>query len=167
MRHHPLRAQYAWTRHLLTRGRVRIAHVVSPPDELRAPEDDWTESTHALLLVVAEGHGWQGGPALCAAIDRMPAPDDTPGMSEVEQFSVALGRNAFPLLLPVPSSLVEREPVSCTSTLVSRRDIPLGCLRSMWLPVLIDPESCPFTIVVPLGYWGPVVRRWWKDASQA
>ena len=80
------------------------------------------------------------------------------------RFERALARNAgFPLMARVPPALTGGRPVYCTSLMTRRRDLPLGHLRSLWLPILVDPVACPFTIVVPPHYWSPGVRRQWKS----
>jgi len=85
---------------------------------------------------------------------------------EIARFRTALGRNAgFPLLVTVPPALVNGHTVYCTSLMMNGRDVPLGYLRSWWLPVMVDPRACQFAVVVPLRYWGAPVRRQWKRGA--
>jgi hypothetical protein len=101
---------------------------------------------------------------------RLGQPEDNSAATTVEEQRVAedaasfwdaLG-DGFPMRVEVPASLTEGHLVYCTSLMIARRDIPLGHLRSFWLPLLVDAPNCPFALVAPLSYWDESLRRLWK-----
>jgi hypothetical protein len=169
MRRHPLRGQHSWRRHLLDRGHVALAHIVHARHALSIPRLDRPDSPHAVLVALSMDRKWQGGGGLSRALEAILRSEEEGERleDEIARFRTALSRNAgFPLLVRVPPALSGGHTVYCTSLMMSRRDVPLGHLRSSWFPVLVDPRACPFAIVVPFRHWGAAVRRQWKRSPR-
>jgi hypothetical protein len=173
MRRHPLRGQYSAQRYLLDRGRIVIAHVVSGSAALfESPKHQRAYDVPALVVFAPQAI-WHEGPRIAQEIQHLLFSDDNEhfGASataqDVRRFRRLLTRNAgSPLLVPVPAAWCGTEGVFCTSMMVSPRHLPLGSLRSDWLPIVVDPERCPFAIVLPLRFWPATIRQVWKAGAR-
>lgn len=185
LRPHPLRQQFRWQRRLLERGHVVLAHVLSPHWLLAERSADHQGADAYAIVVFSTNRSWRGGVSACdqimACLQSQQAregddeEDDAPKGAPPEplpedatKFAQALQSNAgHPLMVPVPATLGGGRGVFCTTLIVVRRHLPLGSLASWWLPLLVDPVVCRYSMVVPLRYWPPAVRRVWKAGPLA
>jgi hypothetical protein len=155
-RNHPLRGQFACHKRLLRKGRVTIARVLTANQTL------FGRPLTALDAPVIAIYGADDETPL-ESLDRIAARlSDSSDREATEWFQEALAAHRqFPLQLPLPPFLAGDRPVYCTSVMVVRRQIPLGSLRALWLPLLVIP-SLPFTMVVPMRLWGASIRDRWR-----
>jgi hypothetical protein len=166
-RNYPLRRQFSWHRHLLRRGHLTFGLVIESDPCLANPQrTDEAHDSFCVVLVAPEISTESMQPLLEGVAARIPVGDGDPQgiieeSSDVEMFLEHLKDvMPFPSFVEVPRALTDGHLVYCTSVLVVLRDIPLGILRSRWVPLLIDPTACPFSMIVPMQYWDQTRRQW-------
>jgi hypothetical protein len=167
MKHHPLRAQYAWQRHLLTHGRPVLAHIVRVNPVLLEPADHRRAVDAPGRVVFSPNPKWRDAAELSKTIERIISPEreeatskPSPPTAAVQQFARELQRDgSMPRFVGVPAELSGRSDVYCTSLMIHHRQLPLGYLRRRWLPILIDPDKCRFAMVLPLRHWDASIRE--------
>ena len=162
-RRNPLRRQYGWHPHLLRHGRVVLGLVINAEEVLwQEAREQHVVDGAALVLFAPDLAVDDAGELLEQVVARVW--DDTDNDDEdVEDFRSMLDEQApYPLAVAVPESLTRGTRVLCSSLMVVRRYVPLGRLRSPWVPLLIDPSACPFATVLPARYWDPLWRQSWN-----
>ena len=152
---HPLRRQYRWQQHLLTRGRVAWARVVAGANQIYEKPTGESIDVPAVVIMVRDA-----SPATTILEIEAMLSERSAEFERVLQALVTDG--AFPLGVELPLELNRGRHAYCTSLVVARRALPLGHVRSLWLPLLIDPEVCPYAMVVPLPCWPRGLRRRWS-----
>jgi hypothetical protein len=152
---HSLRGQYRWQPHLLRRGRVAWARVVAGANQIYEKPTEKSIDVPAVVIIVRDASPTTTILEIEAMLSERGAEFDS-----LLQALVTDG--AFPLGVELPLELNRGRHAYCTSLVVARRALPLGHVRSLWLPLLIDPEVCPYAVVVPLPCWPRGLRRRWS-----
>lgn len=162
LRTHPVRGQYAAQRHLLEHGRVVGARVVQAADIrlFEAPRRNTPAITDARVVFAAPSQAADAAHAL----DRLNSVSFDDDASDTPSPEVARFREALTLqrarIRPLPASLLG-DGLFAARVIIDARALPLGYLRSSWLPVLADRTGCDYVMVVPVELWPPDVRRAW------
>jgi len=159
--------QYASHPHLLARGRVTAGVIMSTGGGLadrprgRAASTGWIIAVFMADLSFADARV-----PLEKVIEDLRVIDTHPDEAARDGFASLQRRlresGPFPLRVPVPSVLAGGRRAYCSAMLVPRHDLPLGHLRRRWIPLLVDPASCQFTMVLPMQFWDDAWRRAWK-----
>ncbi len=160
-RHNPLRRQYHWHPHLLRHGRVVLGLVIIADDKLwQVAREEFVFDASALVLFAPDRSVDEAGELLEEVVARVWEDTDD---EDAQDFRRTLSEQGpYPLGVTVPESLTRGTLVVCSSVMIVRRYVPLGQLRSRWIPLLVDPTACPFATVLPARYWDPSWRRSWK-----
>lgn len=165
-RRHPLRRQYRQQRHLLRHGSVVWGYVMVAHDSLfEAPLDQPFLDAPAVVVFDPAGGDIAD---LARVAERVasavfnPDPASSHVASLVAWFN---GGTDSPLSTAVPCDLSDGRPMRCSRLMVVRKHLPLRCLRSPWIPLLVDPGACDCCIVVPRRYWDAATRRAWQTGA--
>jgi len=159
LRRHPLRGQYVHQRHLLRQGQLTAARVITANRLLyRPPRDETRFDAPAIVLYTLDAADCPSSEEL---LDDLAARLLDPHDDATEWFARMMARSrGLPLTVQVPEDYSGGAAVYCTSVMVVRRHLPLGSLKSPWLPLLVSP-STRFAIVLPMRHWGAEMRAAW------
>jgi hypothetical protein len=171
-RNHPLRRQYSWHRHLMERGRVTLGLIVDADPALDQPPRDEDVYDGFAIVLFAPGLPFETAAGVLDEVaarvwrsNGHSAAEDDEVAEQVESFRDQLDeQSAFPLFVEVPVTLTSGHRVWCSSLMLVRRHVPLGYLRSRWIPLLIDAPGCEYVMVVPARYWGRSWRKYWIES---
>ena len=167
-RPHPLGRQYRWQRHLLRHGTVVWGYLVTADDNLYAAPLDQS-LFDAPAIVVFDPNGGKL-PGLARTAERITAAISNPNSAalDVASFLAWLhGGTDIPLSTAVPHVLSDGQPMRCSRLMVVRKHLPLRRLMSPWIPLLVDPGVCDYSIIVPRRHWDTVTRRAWQTGLAA
>jgi hypothetical protein len=162
-RRHPLRRQYRRQRHLLRHGSVVWGYVIFAHDSLfEAPLDQPLLDAPAVVVFDPAGGDIAD---LARVAERVgPAifnPDSAP-LHDASLVTWFNGGMDSPLTTAVPPDLSDGRPMRCARLMVVRKHLPLRCLRSPWIPLLVDRGACDCCIILPRRHWDAVTRRIWQ-----
>jgi hypothetical protein len=165
-RRNPLRRQYRRQRHLVRHGSVVWGYLILAHDSLFEASLD-QPLLDAPAVVVFDPTGGDISD-LARAAERIGSvvfnPDPAPlhGASLVAWFN---GGMDSPLSTALPLDLSDGRPMRCARLMVVRKHLPLRCLRSPWIPLLVDPGADDCCIIVPRRYWDAATRRAWQTGA--
>jgi len=159
LRRNPLRGQYLRQRHLLRHGQLALARVITANRLLyRAPRDEWRFDAPAIVLYTLDVADCPSSEEL---LDDLAARLSDPHDDATEWFARTMAETrGLPLTVRVPEAHSGPLAVYCTTVMVVRRHLPLGSLKSPWLPLLVSPAT-RFAVVLPPRFWGAEMRAAW------
>jgi hypothetical protein len=165
-RRHPLRRQYRRQRHLLRHGSLVWGYVLVAHDSLfEAPLDQPLLDAPAVVVFDSIGGDI---PDLARAAERIGSAVFNPDPAAPLDGSLVAWFNGCmdsPLSTAVPHDLSDGRPMRCSRLMVVRKHLPLRCLRSPWIPLLVDPGASDCCIILPRRYWDAATRRAWQTGA--
>lgn len=165
-RRNPLRRQYRQQRRLLRHGKLVWGYLIVAHDSLFEASFD-QPLFDAPVVVVFDPAGADIAD-LARAAERIGAVvfDQEPAAAHLASFeSWFEGDTDSPLSTAVPLDLADGRAMRCARLMVVRKHLPLSCLRSPWLPLLVDPDAGDGCIIVPRRYWDAATRRVWQTGA--
>lgn len=158
----PLRRQYRDHRVLFLEGQVVWGYIVSGPEEL------WERTGHDLpvqalfstdLRFDSEPDGLR---RIWANLCRQQEELGEGNMDLRRFFESIFDGFTTPRNMLVPTPCTEGRRVYYTTLMITRCDLPLGRLRSLWIPLIVRPGRCRSAMVLPWRLWTHALRRKWK-----
>jgi hypothetical protein len=164
-RRNPLRRQYRRQRHLLRHGSVVWGYVILAHDSLFEASLDQPLLDAPAVVVFAPAGGDIA--ELARAAERIGSAvfNQGPATSHASLVTWFDEGMKSPLSTAVPLDLSDGQPMRCARLMVVRKHLPLRCLRSLWIPLLVDPDATDCCIIVPLRHWDAPTRRVWQTGA--
>ena len=165
-RRNPLRRQYRQQRHLLRHGTVVWGYLIVADHSLFEASLD-QPLFDAVAGVVFDPAGAEIAD-LARAAERIGSVVFNPDQAAAHVASLVAwfnGDTNNPLSTAVPLDLSDGRPMWCSRLMVVRKHLPLRCLRSPWIPLLVDPGAGDACIVVPRRHWDAMTQRSWQTGA--